>query len=63
LGVQDVEKIVACLSPGPVCDTCLTTKLGISLLEHADHAARELAGTNGYERRKDACCLCDETAW
>lgn len=59
--LQDVKKLVARLSPEPVCDSCLTTTLGISALVHADHAARELAGTNGYERSKNACCLCGET--
>lgn len=59
--LQDVEKLVARLSPEPVCDPCLSTTLGISGLEHAYYAARELAGTNGYTRSKEACCLCGET--
>lgn len=59
--ISDIEKVVARLSPAPVCDQCLAQTLGLSVLHHADQAARELAGTNGFERRKDACGLCGET--
>jgi len=60
--LHDVEKLVARLAPAPVCDDCLTHTLGLSTLRHhADFAARELAGTNGFERLKDTCGLCGET--
>jgi hypothetical protein len=59
--LQDVEKLVVRLAPAPVCDACLTDTLGLSILHHADHAARELAGSNGFERSKDECSLCGET--
>ncbi|AOR76388.1 hypothetical protein [Novosphingobium resinovorum] len=59
--LHDVEKLVARLAPAPVCDDCLTQTLGLSPLHHADFAARELAGVNGFERLKDTCGLCGET--
>lgn len=59
--VQDIGRLVERLSPAPVCDDCLTDTLGLSVLQHADQAARELAGMNGFERRKDTCGLCGET--
>ena len=59
--LDDVERFVTRLSPEPVCDDCIAQKLGLSVRQHANHKSRELAGTNGYERRKDACSLCGET--
>ncbi|MFT4053933.1 MAG: hypothetical protein QM681_05465 [Novosphingobium sp.] len=59
--IGEIEKLVVRLSPAPVCDECVAHTLGLSVLHHADQAARELAGTNGFERRKDACGLCSET--
>lgn len=59
--LQNIEKLVSRLSPEPVCDTCITEKLDLDPLEHADHAARELAGTNGFELLSGACSLCGET--
>lgn len=59
--LSDVEKLVGRLAPAPVCDTCLTTTLGLGTFAPVEQAARELAGANGYERGKDTCCLCGET--
>lgn len=58
--LQDVEKLVVRLAPAPVCDDCLTEKLNLTVLHHADHAVRELAGSNGFERSRDDCGLCGE---
>lgn len=59
--LNDVGKLVARLAPAPVCDDCVANTLGLSTFHHADHAARELAGANGFERLKDTCGLCGET--
>lgn len=59
--LDNVEKLVLRLAPSPVCDDCLTDKLGLTILQHADQASRELAGSNGFERSKDECGLCGET--
>jgi len=46
------------LAPAPVCDDCIADKLRMNARQHANHKTRELAGTNGFERRKDICSLC-----
>lgn len=56
--LDDVRGFVSRLSPDPVCDDCITDRLGLSAREHANHRSRELGGTAGFERRKSACSLC-----
>jgi len=56
--VDDVRKLIERLSPAPVCDDCVADRLGLSIRQHANHKTRELAGRNGFERRKDICSLC-----
>lgn len=58
--LQDVEKMVARLAPAPICDDCLTDRLGLTALHHTDQVSRELAGTNGFELSRDDCGLCGE---
>lgn len=58
---HDIGKLVSRLSPEPICDTCITRTLGLSAQENVEHAARELLGGHGFERRKDTCSLCGET--
>jgi hypothetical protein len=53
-----VRALVERLSPEPVCDDCISEKLDLSVRQHANHKTRELAGTRGFERRKDSCALC-----
>lgn len=55
---EKVRAFVSRLSPDPVCDDCITERLGLSVRQHANHKTRELAGSDGFERRKDACSLC-----
>ena len=59
--LEQVSALIERLSPAPICDDCIAKTLGLSVRQHANHKTRELAGTNGYERRKDACSLCGET--
>ncbi|WP_239025788.1 hypothetical protein [Sphingomonas paeninsulae] len=59
--LDDVERFVVRLSPEPVCDDCIAEKLDLSVRQHANHKTRELAGSNGFERRKDVCSLCGGT--
>jgi hypothetical protein len=56
--LDDVRAFVARLSPEPVCDDCIADKLNLSVRQHANHKTRELAGTGGFERRRDRCSLC-----
>lgn len=50
--------LVSRLSPDPICDDCITERLGLSVRQHANHKSRELAGADGFERSKDLCSIC-----
>ena len=56
--LEDVRALITRLSPDPVCDDCIADRLGLSVRQHANHKTRELAGTGGFERRRDRCSLC-----
>lgn len=56
-----VRALIERLSPQPICDDCITERLGLSDHQHIDHKTRELAGMAGLERRQDVCALCAET--
>ena len=56
--LEDVRKFVARLSPGTVCDDCITDRLSLSVRQHANHKTRELAGSSGFQREKGSCSLC-----
>jgi uncharacterized protein YaaQ len=56
--LDEVRAFVARLSPDAVCDDCVAERLQLSVRQHANHKTRELAGTGGFERRKDICSLC-----
>lgn len=57
--LADVRAFVSRLSPEPVCDDCIAERLSLSVRQHANHKSRELAGSDGFERRKGTCSLCD----
>jgi hypothetical protein len=54
-----VRALIVRLSPQAICDDCIADRLELSIRQHANHKTRELAGTEGFERRKDRCSLCD----
>lgn len=56
--LERVRALIERLSPDPICDDCASERLELSVRQHANHKTRELAGTNGFERRKDACSIC-----
>ena len=56
--LDDVSALITRLSPSPICDDCVAEKLNLSVRQHANHKTRELAGSNGFERRRDICSLC-----
>lgn len=56
--LDDVRALITRLSPSPICDDCVAEKLNLSVRQHANHKTRELAGSNGFERRRDICSLC-----
>ena len=56
--LDQVRGLIERLSPEPICDDCICEKLGLTVRQHANHKTRELAGTPGFERRKDLCSIC-----
>lgn len=56
--LDEVRAFVTRLSPDPVCDDCIAERLNLSVRQHANHKTRELAGSDGFARRKGACSLC-----
>lgn len=59
--LDEVRAFIARLSPQPVCDDCIAERLQLTLRQHADWKVRELAGSEGFERRKAECSLCGST--
>lgn len=56
--LDNVRKLIARLAPEAVCDDCIAERLQLSVRQHANHKTRELAGADGFERRKGPCSLC-----
>jgi hypothetical protein len=56
-----VRALIERLAPEPVCDDCITERLGLDLRDYSNHETRELAGTDGFELRLDPCALCGTT--
>ena len=50
---DDVRALIDRLAPEPICDDRVAERLGLSVRQHANHKTRELASSNGFERRKD----------
>lgn len=59
--LERVKALITRLTPEPICDDCVTEKLGLSIRQHANHKTRELAGSHGFERRLDMCSICGAT--
>ena len=56
--LDEVRALIVRMSPQAICDDCIAERLRLSVRQHANHKTRELAGTGGFERRKDLCSLC-----
>ena len=56
--IEKVRGLVERLAGEPVCDECVAEKLELPWTSQANLATRELAGTNGFERRIAMCSLC-----
>lgn len=57
--LTDVERLIVRLSPATICDDCIAETLSLGGRLLAEQNSRELAGTNGFERKKDVCSMCD----
>lgn len=58
--LERVDAFVTRLSPEPVCDDCITERLGLTVRQHANHKTRELASQPGFRRERAVCSLCGE---
>ncbi|EIZ77992.1 hypothetical protein WSK_3468 [Novosphingobium sp. Rr 2-17] len=58
--LHNIEQLLARLAPGPICDDRMARTLGRSPRKNVDHAACEMLGRDGFERRKDTGSLCAE---
>ena len=56
-----VRALIERLAPEPVCDDCIAERLELTVRQGANHATRELAGGDGFERKLAACSLCGAT--
>jgi hypothetical protein len=55
---DEVRRLIERLAPEPICDDCISERLGLSVHQHANHETGELADTRGFERRKGVCGIC-----
>lgn len=55
-----VRGFIERLAPEPVCDDCITDKLGLTQRQHANRKTNELAGTDGFVSGQGPCSLCGE---
>ena len=58
---DEVRGLIERLSPAPICDDCISERLGLSVRQHANHKTRELAGTRRFERQIGPCAICGAT--
>jgi uncharacterized protein YaaQ len=56
--LDDVRTLISRLAPRAICDDCIAERLELPVRQHANHKSRELAGTEGFQRRKGNCSLC-----
>ena len=56
--LEQVKALIERLAPSPICDDCITERLGLSVRQHANHKTRELAGEQGFERVLAPCTIC-----
>ena len=56
--LDQVQAFVTRLAPNPVCDGCIAERLGLSTPQRVNQETRQLAGSDGFERRRDICSLC-----
>ena len=56
--VDRVHALITRLSPEPICDTSVATRLSLASTQAANIKMREAVGMGGFERRRDICSLC-----
>ncbi len=59
--LDQVKSLIQRIAPAAICDDCITSRLYLSVRQHANHKTRELAGSAGFERQIDECAFCSGT--
>ena len=59
MGLDKVRRHIVRLAPDAICDDCLAQAVGLAARIDARKLARELLGTNGFERANSKCCMCN----
>jgi hypothetical protein len=59
--LKDVRALIERLAPEPVCDDCITERLGLTGSQNAEERTQELAGERGFERSVEPCAICATT--
>ena len=57
--IDDIRKLIERVAPSPICDDCIAERLQLADPREVSIATNELAGLSQFERRRDACTLCD----
>ena len=53
-----VRFLVGLLEPLPICDDCISSRLGLAVRQCEMHTTGELAGTQAFERQVGECAIC-----
>lgn len=56
--IDDIRAPIDRLAPAPICDDCISDRLGLSVRRHDNHKTGKLADSNGFEYCKDICSMC-----
>lgn len=56
--LERVQALIARLAPSGICDSCLAESTELERRNDARAIARQLIGSNGYERSNSICCMC-----
>jgi hypothetical protein len=57
---ERVRALIERLSPDPICDGCIASRLELGDPIVVAQAASALAGLDGFERSRDACTICGD---
>lgn len=56
--LERVEALITRLAPAGICDGCLAESAELGGRTDARAFARQLVGSNGFERSNSTCCMC-----
>jgi hypothetical protein len=59
--LDDVAALVQRFAPNAICDDCITSKLSLTVRQHANIKTRELAKSGSFRREKGECHACKQS--